>query len=53
MTSELVLAGFIMGVGLCIAGAGTHLYQGFAREQAIGVLIKVIGQTRITGIKLL
>lgn len=35
MASELVLAGFIMGVGLCIAGAGTHLYQGFAREQAM------------------
>jgi len=32
--NEFVLAGFIIAVGLCIAGAGTHLYQGFAREQA-------------------
>lgn len=35
MTQELMLAGFIMGVGLCIAGAGTHLYQGFFNQQAM------------------
>jgi hypothetical protein len=35
MTSELMLATFIMAVGLAIAGAGTHLYQGFAKQQAM------------------
>lgn len=35
MTRELLLAAFIMGVGLCVAGAGTHLYQGLARQQAM------------------
>jgi hypothetical protein len=35
MTRELLLAAFIMGVGLCVAGAGTHLYQALARQQAM------------------
>lgn len=35
MTRELLLAAFIMAVGLCVAGAGTHLYQGVARQQAM------------------
>ncbi len=35
MTRELLLAAFIMGVGLCIAGAGTHLYQWVARQPAM------------------
>lgn len=35
MLRELVLAGFIMSVGLCIAGMGTYLYQWLAREQAM------------------
>ena len=35
MMRELLLAAFIMGVGLCIAGAGTHLYQALARQQAM------------------
>ena len=34
MTRELLLAAFIMGVGLCVAGAGTHLYQWLTRQQA-------------------
>lgn len=42
MLSELLLAGFIIGVGLCMAGAGTHLYQWLAREQA---LLRVDGPT--------
>ena len=42
MLSELLLAGFIIGVGLCVAGAGTHLYQGLARQQA---LLRVDGPT--------
>jgi hypothetical protein len=32
---QFIVAGFIMAVGLCIAGAGTHLYQAFAKEQAM------------------
>ncbi|GAB5428299.1 MAG: hypothetical protein Devi2KO_17580 [Devosia indica] len=35
MTRELLLAAFIMGVGLCMAGAGTHLYQWVTRQQAM------------------
>lgn len=35
MLRELILAGFIMSVGLCIAGAGTHLYQMLSRQQAM------------------
>ncbi|KKB79815.1 hypothetical protein VW35_04785 [Devosia soli] len=42
MTRELLLAAFIMGVGLCIAGAGTHLYQALARQQAI---LRIDGRT--------
>jgi hypothetical protein len=32
---EFALAGFIIAVGLCIAGAGTHLYQGLSRQPAM------------------
>jgi hypothetical protein len=35
MTFELILAAFIMGVGLAMAGAGTHFYQWLAGEQAM------------------
>ena len=35
MLRELVLAGFIMSVGLCIAGMGTYLYQGLSSQQAM------------------
>lgn len=35
MTRELVLAAFIMGVGLCVAGAATHLYQWLTKQQAM------------------
>ncbi len=35
MTRELLLAGFIMCVGLSVAGAGTHLYQWLARQEAM------------------
>lgn len=34
MLRELVLAGFIMSVGLCIAGMVTYLYQWLTGEQA-------------------
>jgi hypothetical protein len=33
--SELALAGLIMAVGLSIAGAGTHLYQGLSKQDAM------------------
>jgi hypothetical protein len=35
MTRELLLAAFIMGVGLCVSGAATHLYQWLTRQQAM------------------
>jgi hypothetical protein len=35
MTFELILAAFIMGVGLAMAGAGTHFYQWLAGQQAM------------------
>jgi cytochrome c biogenesis protein CcdA len=35
MTHQLFVAGFIMAVGLCIAGAGTHLYQGILNQEAM------------------
>jgi hypothetical protein len=35
MTKELLLAAFLIAVGLTIAGAGTHLYQLLAKQQAM------------------
>ena len=32
---EFVIAAFIMSVGLCIAGASTHLYQAVSKEEAM------------------
>ena len=34
MLRELLLAAFIMGVGLAVAGTGTYCYQWISREQA-------------------
>jgi len=34
MLREFLLAGLIMAVGLSVAGAGTHLYQGIAKQTA-------------------
>lgn len=34
MSTELFVAMFVMAVGLSVAGAGTHLYQGVFKEQA-------------------
>jgi len=34
MLREFLLAGLIMAVGLSVAGAGTHLYQGLAKQTA-------------------
>lgn len=35
MAKEVLLAAFIIGVGLCVAGAGTHLYQWQVRQRAM------------------
>lgn len=35
MQFELLLTVFIMGVGLSVSGAATHLYQMFAKERAM------------------
>ncbi|MDB5528525.1 MAG: hypothetical protein JWR51_1628 [Devosia sp.] len=35
MGRELLAAAIIIGVGLCVAGAGTHLYQWRLRQPAI------------------
>jgi len=35
MTKELLLAAFLIGVGLCLAGAGTHFYQWLSKQQAM------------------
>jgi len=35
MNSELMVAAFLMAVGLSTAGAGTHLYQGIANQPAM------------------
>lgn len=35
MTRELLLAAFIMGVGLCVSGMATHLYQWLTRQPAM------------------
>jgi Family of unknown function (DUF6949) len=32
---EFMVAGFVMAVGLCTAGAATHLYQAFRKEPAM------------------
>ncbi|MBJ6986117.1 MULTISPECIES: hypothetical protein [unclassified Devosia] len=42
MSRELLLAAFIMGVGLSVAGAGTYLYQWLTREEAA---LRVDGNT--------
>ena len=35
MQTEFMLAVFLMAVGVSIAGAGTHLYQGLAQQPAM------------------
>ena len=45
MTRELLIAAFLIGVGLCLAGAGTHLYQWLARQQA---MLRYDGKTFIS-----
>lgn len=47
VTKELILAAFLIGVGLCIAGAGTHLYQGLVRQQA---MLRYDGKTFVSSL---
>jgi len=47
MTTELLTAAFIIGVGLCVAGAGTHLYQWRAQQNA---MLRVDGATWLVSI---
>jgi hypothetical protein len=47
MTQELLLAAFIMGVGLCISGAATHLYQFLSKQQAA---LRMDGATFLGGL---
>ncbi len=35
MQSEFMLAVFLMAVGISVAGAGTHLYQGLTQQEAM------------------
>jgi hypothetical protein len=42
MTTEFLLATFLISVGLCVAGAGTHLYQWRSQQQA---MLRVDGAT--------
>jgi hypothetical protein len=44
MSSQFLLAGFIMAVGLAVAGAGTHLYQWRAGQPA---MLRYDGKTPI------
>jgi hypothetical protein len=34
MTKELIISAFCIAVGLCLAGAATHLYQALAKQPA-------------------
>jgi hypothetical protein len=44
MITQVMLAGFIMAVGIAIAGAGTHLYQMMVRQPA---LLRYDGKTLV------
>jgi len=44
---QFFVAGFVIAVGLCIAGAATHLYQAFAREQA---MLRYDGRTYLSSV---
>src|SRR6185312_4569698 len=45
--NQFMIAGFIMAVGLCIAGAGTHLYQGLLKQQA---MLRYDGKTYVSSL---
>lgn len=47
MPFELMLTLFIMGVGLSIAGAGTHLYQMLSRQPA---MLRYDGETYLASV---
>jgi cytochrome c biogenesis protein CcdA len=47
MLSELVVAAFLIAFGLCIAGAGTHLYQMLAKQPAV---LRYDGKTALSSL---
>ena len=47
MSRELLAAAFIIGVGLCVAGAGTHFYQWRLRQQA---MLRIDGATALASV---
>ena len=47
MTKELLLAAFLIGVGLCLSGAGTHLYQMLSKQQA---MLRYDGKTFVSSL---
>lgn len=44
MSKELLLAAFLIGVGLCLSGAGTHFYQWRTKQQA---MLRLDGKTTL------
>lgn len=50
MLREFLLAGLIMAVGMAVAGAGTHLYQGLSKQTAA---LRYNGATLLTTFGLL
>jgi hypothetical protein len=44
---EFVLAGFLIAIGLCLAGAATHLYQAFSKETA---MLRYDGKTYLASV---
>ena len=44
---QFMVAAYIMAVGLCIAGAGTHLYQGLLKQQA---MLRYDGKTYVSSL---
>ena len=44
---QFVVAAFIMAVGVCVAGAGTHLYQGVFKQPA---LLRYDGKTYVSSL---
>lgn len=47
MQYEVLLAAFIMAVGLAVSAAATHLYQGISRQQA---MLRYDGETYLNSL---
>jgi hypothetical protein len=44
---QFLVAGFVMAIGLCLAGAGTHLYQGLLKQPA---MLRYDGKTYVASL---